>query len=384
MGRISLLFAGFAVLLAPPLAAQDDSAWKVGGDLQLLYQNLWRDDRDGTDSENDVLSARLRLSLDREINSNWSFRTRLAARFDDSGNDADLFIRSHRQSPTGIEPGSVTPDQVYLRWRSDDRKTDLRIGRQTHSIRLPLIVNRSLDRDTSVNVDIGWNDGIQLIQNIAGGWKGNLFMQYNSRKGNGTANRGPTDFRDSDSRISYYAGVRNDDALGPVFFRQLGVNWSPDTLAPDGLNAPRREDYITASGKLAAGWDVGGKLGAEGTRFVLGGELGYAFEQPTEATMRIGGDGDVGGWAWQLGADLRNFVPRHNLGVLYGRVQAGWLITPGFRENEDYLELRYIFQINKGLAWELRIRQREELERRLGALDARTDRDVRTRLTWRF
>lgn len=376
---------GLIVLAQPLLAvAQSDSGWRFSGDARLSYQNLWRDDRDGSESESDVLATRLRLRLDKTIDSNWSFRTRLAATFDEDGNETEFFIRSQRQTPTSMAPGSITFDEAYLRWRSGDRRTDLRIGRQGHSIRLPLIVDRSLDRETANNVDIGYNDGVQLIRKIAGGWSGNLFLQYNGHDGNGIANRGPTDFRHSDSRISYYAGLRNDDAWGPVFFRQFGVNWYPDFLAPDGLNATRREDYVTASAKLAAGWDVGESIGAAGTRFVLAGELGRAFDRPTEQTMRIGRSGDVGGWAWQVGADLRGFIPRHNLGVLYGRAQAGWLITSSFRENSDYLELRYVFDITDRIAWEVRGRKREELERRIGALRKREDIDVRTRVTLRF
>lgn len=379
-----------AVLLAVGMVIAADSAaaledrFDISGDWRVSWQNTWRDDRDASESDSDVFATRLRLRLDAAVHGNFSFRARLAGTFEEDGNETEFFIRSQRQSPTAIRPGSITLDEAYLRWRSDSRATELRIGRQGHSIRLPLIVDRSLDRDTAVNVDIGWQDGIRLIRKLAGGWKADLFTQYNGHDGNGIANRGPTDFRDSDSRVSYYAGIQNDEVWGPVFFRQLGLNWYPDTLAPNGLADLKREDYLTASAKLAAGWEVGRFVGADGTRFILAGELGRTFEQPTNATMRIGTSGDADAWAWQLGADLRGFVPKHNMGILYGRVQAAWLITPGFRENESYLEARYIFNITDAIAWEVRVRKREELDSRIGAARQRRDVDLRTRLTWRF
>jgi hypothetical protein len=178
--------------------------------------------------------------------------------------------------------------------------------------------------------------------------------------------------------------LQNDEAWGPVFFRQLGVNCYPEFLAPDGTNELKREDYVTFSVKLAAGWNVSEIIGSAGSRLIVAGELGHAFDRPSKQTMRIGSADEAGGWAWQVGADLRDFVPRHSFGVLYGHAQAGWLITSSFRENEDYFEVRYIIDITDGLAWEFRGRRREEIDRRIGQLQKREDLDLRTRITYRF
>jgi hypothetical protein len=117
----------------------------------------------------------MRLRLNKTINTNWSVRARLAATFADEGNETEFFIRPERQSPTAMQAGSITVDESYLRWQSDNKKTDIRVGRQGHAIRLPLLVDRSFDRDTANNVDIGYNDGIQLTQRVGSGWKGNFF-----------------------------------------------------------------------------------------------------------------------------------------------------------------------------------------------------------------
>ena len=56
-----------------------------------------------------------------------------------------------------------------------------------------------------------------------------------------------------------------------------------------------------------------------------------------------------------------DFMRHQSIGINYGRVGAGWLISPQFRQNEELLELRYQWRRSNGLALDFRIRARLEL-----------------------
>jgi hypothetical protein len=74
--------------------------------------------------------------------------------------------------------------------------------------------------------------------------------------------------------------------------------------------------------------------------------------------------------------------PNHSIGINYGRVGAGWLLSPQFRQNESLTEIRYQWRKNKQLAFDFRVRHRKELEQ-LQFSDRRRDEvDFFLRLTW--
>jgi hypothetical protein len=60
-----------------------------------------------------------------------------------------------------------------------------------------------------------------------------------------------------------------------------------------------------------------------------------------------------------------DFIPNHSIGVNFGRVGAGWLISPQFRRNETLAEIRYQWRRNNGLALDFRVRKRQEIETRV-------------------
>ena len=80
--------------------------------------------------------------------------------------------------------------------------------------------------------------------------------------------------------------------------------------------------------------------GGGGPSLLVGGELGYAPETPTAQAVDLDEAGDAEGLAWNLVASLMNLRPDHSLGLNYGRTDAGWLLSPQYRENEELLEVR--------------------------------------------
>ncbi|MFU8877554.1 MAG: hypothetical protein ACNA7E_05380 [Wenzhouxiangellaceae bacterium] len=353
--------------------------WQLTGDLRLAWQGDWRDARDGESSSSDALNSRVRLRLRHDLGDNWRFQTRLAGTFRDSGNDFDLFLRPERATPTAVEPGSVTPDEFFLQYRSPDRRTELRFGRLQSSLKLPLVTEKSLDRNQASNVNIGWTDGIYLGHRFSEHWKATLTAQYNDRDGNGTATRGPLDFRDSGSRASAFATLESEREIGPLFMRALTLTWYPDALAVDGVAGSKREDYLNATWKMGAGWDL-----ASGMRVIVAGEAGYAFNTPPNSVMGLPGRGDADGLAWQFGADLVGFLPGHQAGLVIGQADAGWLISNDYRQNDSLAEFRWRWHVQSSLVLEMRTRWRYEQDRRLTAPEKQRDRDIRFRITYSF
>ena len=133
-------------------------------------------------------------------------------------------------------------------------------------------------------------------------------------------------------------------------------------------------------GRLVARWPEGGeKLG-----FLLGGEVGYAGETPAAEAVALDEAGDAGGLAWNVVASLMDIRPGHSLGLNYGRTDAGWLLSPQYRENEELIEVRYRWEINSQLSIEARARSREDLDGGTTATHKRKEREALVRLTWKF
>lgn len=377
--RTGVVAAGLAAgMLASPFSeAQDAGPWQLSGDLRVMYLSSWRDARDGSEIDSDTLGSRLRVRLRKDIDANWRFQTRFAATVEDAGNDYDFFMRPERDSSTGVDPGTSTFDEFFLRFVSADKRTEIRFGRMQSSLKLPLVTDKSLDRNQASNINIGWTDGVYVSQQLSENWKAALTGQYNDDDGNGTAMRGPLNFDDSGSRVSAFASLESDREVGPVFMRALTLTWYPDALAVDGLAAPSRQDYVAAAWKMAAGWDL-----ASGMRLVTAGEVGYAFDTPRDAVLGLPGAGKADGLAWQLGADLVGFLPNQRAGIVFGEADAGWLISNDFRQNDLLAEFRWSWQALESLRVQFRARWREEQDARVGASRKQSDRDIRFRATY--
>ena len=81
---------------------------------------------------------------------------------------------------------------------------------------------------------------------------------------------------------------------------------------------------------------------------------------------------------------LQDFRRGHSIGVNYGRMDPGWLLSPDFGDNEEQLEVRYRWKVMPAASLELRVRTREDLKQKRSAPQKRERLDVFLRATWRF
>ena len=126
----------------------------------------------------------------------------------------------------------------------------------------------------------------------------------------------------------------------------------------DGSRNGRIKDYTGFVGRFASSWPEG----STGPRLNIAGEIGYAPETPTRTAVGLAGNGDTDGFAWLVSASMVDFRPGHSVGINYGRTDAGWLLSPQYRENEEALEIRYMWRRSRNLALDVRARWRRELE----------------------
>jgi hypothetical protein len=164
------------------------------------------------------------------------------------------------------------------------------------------------------------------------------------------------------------------------FFLQRGldISYLPKSLLKEGELSGLREDYYGIVLRTANRWPERD----EGIRLRVAAELGYAPETQTRAAAGLVGDGDVDGLAWNVVLSLMDFRPNHSIGINYGEVDAGWLLSPQFRQNESLVEIRYLWRKNQRLAFDFRIRRRKEMEQQTLTVGKREETDVFIRLTW--
>src|SRR5690606_31003771 len=175
------------------------------------------------------------------------------------------------------------------------------------------------------------------------------------------------------------AVVESKTPVGPIVQRVLTLNWLPSALHPHGITDPGTEDYLALTAKATAQWP----LGSGGTQLRLGGELGYAADTPRREAVGSG-TGSADGLSWQASFNLMDILPEHDLGIVYGRVADGWLLSSDFRPNDELLELRWVWQVSPAWQLDARVRRREEIDIPDGTALPRRDDDLYLRATLRF
>jgi hypothetical protein len=88
--------------------------------------------------------------------------------------------------------------------------------------------------------------------------------------------------------------------------------------------------------------------------------------------------------AFPASASMVDFKPNHSIGINYGRTEAGWLLSPQYRENEEAIEIRYLWRRSRNLALDIRARWREELEQLENTTRKQKDLNVFVRFTLGF
>ncbi|MBJ6981854.1 porin [Luteimonas sp. MC1572] len=370
-----------ALALALALAAggaQASDAWQTSGDVRFGYVGSETRARSGATTDADSIRARVRFRVRGDLGGDWHASGRVAARLDSEQDDAEFWVRTYAPGPAGLEDGQATIDEAYLEYRPAESPWSLRLGRFQAAFAIDDIMKKSLDQNDSTNFDITWTDGAWW-QWRGQDWTTHVIARHNDRRGPTGALRRPLDFADGGSRAGLFVAAESKTAVGPVVQRMVTLTWLPSALRTNGLADPALEDYLAVTAKAAAEWP----LGDGGTRFRLGGEIGWAPDTPRREAVNSG-TGEADALSWQASFSFMDVLPDHDFGLVYGRVADGWLLSSDFRPHDELLEARWVWQASKAWQLDARIRRREEIDLPASAAGPRRDDDVYLRATWKF
>lgn len=333
-----------------------------------------------TGVESDALSWRTRIRAGTRVRvaSNWSVVGRVAGRFDSEQDGLSFELDFAAPSPSGLGIGQATVDTLHALYAPDGSPWRIRLGRFQAAFELEGVAKKSLDRNDSPSFDVTWTDGAWL-EHRGGSWTTHLILQHNDADGPSNTLRRPLAFDADGSRAGLFMALAANEPAGPVVQRVVALTWLPGALHPLGVGSSVREDYLAVTAKTAAAWP----FGSGDTRLMVAGEAGYALNTPRQAILGSGND-ESRRFAWQTSLNLIDVVPRHSVGVVYGRVADGWLISPDFRPNEWALEARWVWRPNAAWAIDARIRRRSEIDLPFATLDPGRQEDFYVRATWRF
>jgi len=352
--------------------------WRFDGDLRGGYFASDVDQRDGNNDRNDEFTLRFRYGANFGVSDHFRVRARVATVCGTDACDPNLTIDSTPANGSNINGGDIVLDELYVDIFNASR-FDLVAGRmQTNANTRGGVFISSLTRMTSPNVSVNWTDGAAIRYVAESGWQSRFIVQYNDEDGSSTLARPPLDFTDDGSRVSYFFSMDNRQRWGPFTQRAFDVSYLPSALLTESDPSGPAVDYWNLVGRLASEW----ALGSGGTSLILSGEFGYAPSTQSKPGAGFGGGGDVGGVAWHLEASWMNVLPGHSFGINYGRSDAGWLISPVYRPNEETATLRYHWRPRPGVQLEVHTRWREDLQQPISASNPRHTFDWRLRLTW--
>ncbi|MCP1727594.1 hypothetical protein J2T60_001594 [Natronospira proteinivora] len=384
LGAVSIA----TILLTPvPVVAEEsvsqdrqDNLWQTGIDIRSGLYASEQESRTGETSSNENWRTRLRFHAERSLSPTWTARGRIAGVYTNDQDQSSAFLRAHAPTRSGLRPGDTTVDELHLGWQPLGADWSLRFGRFQSRAGIPVVPAKGIDRKDSSNVGVSWTDGIEADYRLTDHWQGQTRLHYNHRRGSGSVHRAPLDYSDSGSRIGLTQKLENTQPLGPVVLRRLTLTWEPDSLASYGLDDPRREDYLSLTASGAASWAIGDT----GTDFLLAGELGQVRHRPQATVIGSGDQGRADSSAWQLSANLEQFLPGHRIGVVYGRAGGGWLHSVDYRNNDALFEIRHQYRFNPTWSMESRFRMRRELEIPVDTSSRRTGQDIYIRFTGRI
>ena len=380
MKKLAYLAAGTAAVISGAMDARAETS--LIGDVRGGAYVIRTDNRNGTETKEEDLRVRLRAGVETRFNEQWQGTVRFAGHYADEMTEKRFSFHTTNESRAF---GQSTFDMFNIRY-SPSKAASITVGRMQTKFELDGVAKKSLDRNDSPNIDIDFTNGVHGTYSFDSGWKAHLILQHNpslTKSQLGTAPnilRGPLDFTDSQSRLSTFVALENKTKSGPFVQRAVDVTYIPEALLVTGSSSGGREDYVALVARTALAWP----MGAGKQRFLLGLEAGYAPNTHRASAVSLAGSGEVKGYAWQTTFNLMEFAPGHSVGLVWAEAQAGWLISPDFRENERLVEVRHQYVFSKQLSMESRIRQRLELEQLTTAVRKRDDKDLYIRLTYKF
>ena len=377
--RLAAAFIGF---LTTPSTFADiplSSGVDFIGDLRGGYYSAKRDDRDGSNEDNDQFIGRMRGGLKWTSSEQLSGTARLAGRYSTRNNHPHFEFFDSIPDTDGLRSGDSTVDELFLTFTPSSR-WEVSAGRLQTAFELAGVAGGSLDRSDSPDVDITWTDGAHVRYRTQTGWNWHLILQRNASAGPTNVRLPPLTFEDSGSRVSYFAALESLEPYGPLVQRTLDINYLPSALRTGGGPRGRVADYLAFVGRLAAQWATG----PGDAKLLLGTELGYAPTTPDAATIGTETSGSAGGFAWQIQLSILDLFPGHSFAVQHGRADPGWLISPDFRNNEVLSELRYEWKIDARQTFTARVRRRDEMNILADAQRKRRDEDFFLRYSYIF
>ena len=340
---------------APDLVRQ---GWQLSGDLRIGYIRADTDLSDGTTETTTNGRGRFRFGGVTNLNEWLLFDARIATSCTTDECDPGVDFDDNLDNESTLADGTITFDELYLHaFRL--AKFDIALGRlQTKFVARSGVFAKSLDRNNSNGFNVNWTDGVHGTYHFSEQSIVHFIAEYNSPDGPSSIRRGPLDFSPSSTRTSYFVAWESQERLGPFTQRGFDISYLPSALIKDGIDNEVREDYVG----LVARYAMAKPFGTRGRRWNVAGEFGYAPETPTEQSVGLAGDGDADGFAWNVMASLMDLWPDHSVGINYGRAGAGWLLSPQYRDNEELVEIRYLWRRRQNLAIDLRLRWRQQLE----------------------
>lgn len=377
MKHKKLLLALMPVMaLSGVSAVQAQNNVEFSGDIRFGYYGFERDERNGTESDDDMLRLRARAGLLWTINDTWSFKGRYAARVHNKDNESGWVKLFDGLNPgaSSIAPGESTLDEFFLRARYG--KWDHRIGRFQTNNRLVGVAAKSFSRTNSTGWDVGYTDGIQSIYRTDLGFNVTGLLEYNDKDGTSNLRRSPLSFQDSSSRTTAYVSIDAQDTSGLWAQRSFDVTYIPSALYYNGVAAGQNRDYLGFTGRVATQVTVRDQM-----KLVTGVELAWAPETQSERVAGLPGTGDADSFSWHVSANLMNFAPGHSIGVVHGQNEAGWLLSTDFQSNGTLTEVRYAWAPMSGHLLEARVRERKDLNLPRTALRKRSETDMYLRYT---
>ena len=354
--------------------------WQRSGNLRFGYVRSESDERDGSEGTTSDWRGRVRYGGRYSVNDWLKFNARLAVACTSRDCDPELSLDPSDTQVLSVDQGTVTFDEFYLHaFRL--KRFDVAIGRlQTKFTTRAGVYAKSLDRNNSNAVNINWTDGVHGAYHLPDESIIHFIAEYNDKNGASNVRRNPLDFSRSSARWGYFVAWESLKRLGPFTQRGIDITYLPSSLLQEGVSSGPREDYIGIVARLATARPFGDK----GRRWNVTGEIGYAPETPTHAAVDLAGDGDVDGLAWAVTASIMDLWPSHSIGINYANTDAGWLLSPQYRDNEELFEIRYLWRKSDKLVIEARVRWREELERELNQSQKLDEFDFFARFTLGF
>ena len=349
--------------------------FKLMGDARWGAYGFKTEQRDGTTVSRDTdLRVRIRAGVQAKFGQKWRGNIRFAGRYSDEQKGTNFTFRDNNATRTF---GQSTFDMLNVQF-IPGKKLKFTFGRFQTDAELQGVPKKSLSRLDSSNVDIGWTDGIYAVIGEKGKWQTHAVLQHNPEEGTTNITRSPLNFVDNDTRYSAYVNVEKKQKEGRFVQRGIDFTYLPEALLIN-KTTNQRDDYVAVVARGVLRFPV--KSGGE---IWLGGAVGHAPNTPPRSRVKLSGTGDADGNAYQMSINWMNFVPKHSIGFVYGRADAGWLISESFTPNEDLYEVRHKWQITKKFRLENRIRYREEVERQVGQADVRKRSDYYIRFTYKF